>query len=131
MQVERYAYRMAVALDEARRKWTLPLSFFRFDIVCRIVSAVLSHDVPQSQDKGGSAAAVAHVDRVAARLLPTISHTYAQSRRVSKFIHHELRLHPLWHNLDFWSSTFFHMVEAALLDLYRRRLQSQVVRSHK
>ena len=100
----------------------MPLSTIRFDIVCRIVSALLAHDVPeglrQLKETPSPQGGVSHVDRVAAELLSVIKNTWTQSRRFRKYVHHELRSHVLWHDLNFWSSTFVHMVQDELRSLF-------------
>lgn len=173
MQSEVIAYNMALTLTKAREEWSMPLSSIRFDIMCRIVSALLAHEVSpsargsneqhrpvvaESVASGTSGSAteneqsaaigsvnagsgttasvttpvtaaagapvpvrrdgVSHVDRVAAELLPFITSTWTQSRRFSKYVHHELRSHTLWRDLSFWSSTFVHMVQTQLRLLF-------------
>lgn len=129
VQNEEKAYNMAVFMSHAYKEWSMPLSTIRFDIVCRIVSALLAHDIPeglrQQRETPVPRGGVSHVDRVAAQLLSLITETWTQSRRCKKHVHHELRSHVLWHNLSFWSSTFVHMVQDKLRSLFAPLFQCE------
>ncbi|EGD83156.1 hypothetical protein PTSG_03787 [Salpingoeca rosetta] len=98
VQQEQVAFHVAQELAAAFKAWTMPVSALKFDIVVKLVSALLTHAPPAATD----AVPKRPIDRVAVALLPLIMNCYTSALDVSKHVHHEVALHALWQDMSFW-----------------------------